>query len=697
MPAIDRRALLASGLAGLAPAIVRAAAIDADRRTGTIRDVRHVVILMQENRSFDHYFGTRAGVRGFGDRFPIPVAAGPKGPARTVWTQEGSNGPVAPFLLDTQARFELMRVEGTPHTWPDTQAAWDEGRMARWPVSKTEHALGHYAAEDLPFQFALADAFTLCDAYHCSVLTGTNTNRTMLWTGTNDPHAKAGGPAIGNSHDSFPSAGGAKDDYTWTTYPERLQAAGIDWRIYQDMADNFSDNPLAGFGAYRQAFAGAPGFSAELKARAVSTRTLADLKADVLAGRLPQVSWLISGAKDSEHPGPSSPPQGADYVARALDALTADPKVWSRTVLLVMFDENDGFFDHMPPPAAPSRDPDRPGAFLGGSTVDTAGEYHLHAAPGEAKSDPPAYVGRPYGLGPRVPLYAISPWSRGGWINSQVFDHTSVIRFLEARFGVMEPNISPWRRAVCGDLTSCFDFRAPNRARSLPLPATAATAAKAAALPKRTLPTTPAPTAPVQAHGVCPSRALPYALEVEGVERDGQLHLAFQNQGKAGAVFHLYDRLNLARAPRRYTVEPGKRLEDAVPASGPYDLWILAPNGFHRAFLGDGATGWSAGVRAMGGRLTLILRNPAAGTPWRVAAAANAYADHHPAWSATVTPGGEAVHAWALGPTHGWYDLTLSSPDAPAWRRRFAGRLESGRDSITDPAMGGPALMLYPV
>jgi phospholipase C len=113
-----------------------------------------------------------------------------------------------------------------------------------------------------------------------------------------------------------------------------------------------------------------------------------------------------------------------------------------------MFDENDGFFDHVPPPAPPSRDAS--GNVLGGSTIDTAGEYHLARHPSEAKSERDDLMGRPYGLGPRVPLYVISPWSRGGWVNAEVFDHTSVIRFLEKRFGVMEPNISAWRRAVCG-------------------------------------------------------------------------------------------------------------------------------------------------------------------------------------------------------------------------------------------------------
>ena len=173
-------------------------------------------------------------------------------------------------------------------------------------------------------------------------------------------------------------------------------------------------------------------------------------------------------------------------MARVLDALTANPQVWSRTVLLLMFDENDGFFDHMPPPAPPSRD--ARGALAGASTVDTRGEYHEIIA-GVESDDTPAHRHGVYGLGPRVPMYALSPWSRGGWVNSQVFDHTSVLRFIEQRFGVAEPNISPWRRAVCGDLTSLFDFSASEP--SFPGTTLPATAARARARPRCPAPPRP--------------------------------------------------------------------------------------------------------------------------------------------------------------------------------------------------------------
>ncbi|EFV82549.1 non-hemolytic phospholipase C, partial [Achromobacter xylosoxidans C54] len=445
-----------SALALLPASIRRALAIPANRRKGTIEDVEHIVIFMQENRSFDHYFGGLAGVRGFGDRFPIPVPASPDFERRTVWGQyngrpdAGAPRSVLPFRLDTGAAYEAMRVASTPHTWSNAQDAWDAGRMGQWPAAKKNHSMAYYTEADMPFQYAMARAFTVCDAYHCSFTGGTNTNRLFLWSGTNDGLGRGQGPALGNTYNKL-GGGDPAGAYTWTTYPERLERAGIRWRIYQDMADNYSLNPTAGFKAYRDAYHGVPGSLAALKDKALTTRSLDQLRQDVRDGTLPQVSWICATKAGSEHPSPSSPAQGADYTAKVLDALTANPDVWSKTVLLLMFDENDGFFDHMPPPAPPSRGPD--GRLAGASTVDTAGEYH-EIVTGAEKDDTAAHLHGVYGLGPRVPMYVLSPWTKGGWLNSEVFDHTSVLRFVERRFGVAEPNISPWRRAVCGDLTS---------------------------------------------------------------------------------------------------------------------------------------------------------------------------------------------------------------------------------------------------
>lgn len=702
-------------LSSFPPVIQRALAIPANQRTGTLQDVEHIVILTQENRSFDHYFGTLPGVRGFADPFPVPVMdrvgtfthksvfVQPIGGAAAVPGRPGwgsTRTAIAPFHLNTQQDFAVMRVSGTPHSWPDAQAAWDEGRMNNWPAAKQNHSLGYYKEGDLPFQFALANAFTLCDHYHCATQTGTNTNRLFLWTGGNDPLGLAGGPSTDNSHDDFNV--NPATDYTWTTYPERLQSAGITWQVYQNMGDNFTDNPLAGFRPFRDAWYQRAGYSAELRARGVTTRDIDKLKEDVLAKRLPQVSWIVATAEGSEHPGPSSPASGADYTSRVLEALTADPETWSKTVLIINFDENDGFFDHMPPPAVPSYlqyDANPANAkFSGASTVDTTGEYHHLLNGSDAR-----YQHRAYGMGPRVPLYVISPWTKGGWTNSHVHDHTSVIRFIEARFGVQEPLITPWRRAVSGDLTSCFDFAHPEDSAFVQnLPATAALRARARALTSTKTPATPTSlVAPVQNAGVRPARALPYDLQAQATAGTTGVTLRLENQGEAGAVFHVYDRLNLSLAPRRYTVEAGKSLEGVwtLAAGAAYDLWVLGPNGWHRHFTGNlprtNVTQARPELQLATDRvnldLVLTLSNNG-NLPCTFSLEALRYSDD-PAQEWSVAAGTQTTVRVAVDRDHRWYDLDLRVKELPGFSRRLAGHIENGEASVSDPAMSGPALL----
>jgi phospholipase C len=706
----------AAALTGFPAVIQRALAAQAKVVTGTIQDVKHVVILTQENRSFDHYFGTMSGVRGFGDPLPIPVVDRPGSIVRkNIWVQptEPSNATsnpavpgrsqpktVAPFRLNTRLNFNLMRVDGTPHGWGDKH--WDQGRMNYWTLTKHNHSMGYFAKDDVPFQFALANAFTVCDAYHCSLAGSTNPNRLFLWTGTNDPLGRAGGPAVSNRNDWFDNL----PDYSWTTYPERLQAAGVSWQVYQNMDDNFTDNSLVGFKSFRDGWFNRPGASADLKARGITTRDLDLLRQDVLTGNLPQVSWIVATEEGSEHPGPSSPAQGAEYTAKVLEALTANPEVWASTVLLINFDENDGFFDHVPPPAAPSvlswnADPAQR-VFAGASTVDTTGEYHEVENP---LTPSPDTLHWPYGLGARVPMFVVSPFSKGGWVNSEVFDHTSVLRFLEQRFGVMEPNISAWRRAVCGDLTSAFNFSNPNNSTAFlaQLPNTQALADKTRALnnptkPRPTLPTTL--TLPVQDLGVRPSSALPYELAATARVSTAAVIVSFENTGKAAAVFHVYDRLRLGEIPRRYTVEAGKQLigQWAVTGSGAYDLWVLGPNGFHRHLTGNAARlaavnpanpEVQVGCDRVSGDLLVKLVNTGS-APCVFRLAANRYA------AATVTEytvvaRSEQALRLPLQASGRWYDFSVKVKDQAEFSRRFAGRVETGAPSVSDPTMGGTA------
>jgi phospholipase C len=701
-----------AALSTFPPILQKALAIPANHATGSIRDVEHIVILMQENRSFDHYFGTLPGVRGFGDRFPIPVKDVPGVTGKNVWYQTNDVDPanahvVAPFHLDTQQTFEVMRVTGTPHTWPNAVNAWADGQIRTWPTFKNDHAMGYFTEADVPFQFAMANAFTICDAYHCSFHGGTNPNRLFLWTGSNDPLQIGNGPALYNDYDNVendPDGG-----YTWVTYCERLEQAGIRWQIYQNMADNFTDNPVAGFRSFRDAYSGKPGALSALLEKGLSTRDLDLLKEDVVNGTLPQVSWIVATAEGSEHPGPSSPAQGADYTAKVLEALTADPDVWSKTVLIVNFDENDGFFDHVPPPAAPSYlsydvDPSK-AKFAGATTVDATGEYHEFLPAGSAEEEK-LLLHKNYGPGPRVPLYVVSPWSKGGWVDSECFDHTSVIRFIERRFGVTEPNITSHRRAVCGDLTSAFDFASPDEGDFYEaLPETEELAARARELTETTTPPTPElPELPAQATGTRPSRALPYALHVHEAASPspGQVALRFVHAGrKAAAVFHVYDRKHLDRIPHRYVVEPRKELTglwDATEDAGDYDLWVLGPNGFHRHFTGNlnAVAAENApnpeiklGYEAIRGSLYVSLRNRGA-SPAKFTFTANAY--DHESRTVVLPARGEATQSWGLRSSGYWYDFTLTVEGLAGYTRRFAGRIETGRDSCSDPALGGPAI-----
>ena len=309
-----------SRLAGASAAIERAWAIDAKAKTGTIKDVDHVVILMQENRSFDHYFGTMNGVRGFADRFPIPLPGG-----RTVWAQANTKAQPAAdraFPAEHGADFRAHARRG--HAALLGRCAVRLGRWPHepnWPDHKQPHAMGYYIEADIPFQWALANAFTLCEAYHCSFQGGTNTNRLFHWTGTNDPAGKRGGPrSPTRTTRCRTKAPSAKEPYTWTHLSRTPRSGGRQLEDLRGHGRQFRRQPACRLqGVPRQHREGAGqqrGARGERPLHPAPRRA-----ARRRAGRpLPQVSWIISPAKDCEHPGPSSPAQGADYIARVLDA-----------------------------------------------------------------------------------------------------------------------------------------------------------------------------------------------------------------------------------------------------------------------------------------------------------------------------------------------------------------------------------------
>ena len=288
--------------------------------------------------------------------------------------------------------------------------------------------MGYYRREDLAYYHALADAFTLCDRYHCSVLGPTDPNQMYAVSGTLDPDGKHGGPLLETLSNRVGS-------YSWTTMPEQLRARGISWKAYAS-ADNYDptgDMPFPLFKQYHQ--------DPELAAGAFSNDFPSRFQADCASGALPQVSWIWGPITQSEHP-PAPTAWGEYTTDLILRALTGNPALWAKTALFVTWDENGGFFDHDPPPTPPR---------------GTAGEWvSVKPLPAAAQG-----VAGPIGLGFRVPTLVISPFSRGGFVCSDRFDHTSLLRFLERRFGAEVPNLSAWRRSVTGDLTTAFGFGTP--------------------------------------------------------------------------------------------------------------------------------------------------------------------------------------------------------------------------------------------
>ena len=688
-----------AGLAGataatalLPESIRKALAIEPNTVTGTIQDVQHIVVFMQENRSFDHYLGHLSGVRGYNDRFPVTLPNG-----KPVWfqpRQEDKSSVIAPFRYDTtNPGVNAQCIGGLPHTWATTHGAIDNGRADQWAVQKSNMTMGYHVRDDIPFHYALADAFTVCDNYFCSIPGNTHPNRMYLMTGMVDPLGTGGGPLLDNTdYIDNPFDKVQLPPFNWTTYPERLEKAGISWQIYQqgtgfdNFTGNYGTNMLACFGNFVNAPAGS-----SLQTRGMSTRPITQLKADVQANALPQVSWLLPPAAYSEHPK-FTPLYGAYYLSTILDALTSNPDVWSKTVLLVMYDENDGFFDHVVPPSAPTL----PGSGM--STVDVALERHDVVTATQAGTYTADNL--PYGLGPRVPMFVVSPWSKGGFVCSQVFDHTSVLQFIEKRFGVMETNISPWRRAICGDLTSALDF-SKSDATVPALPNTQAYVAQADLQCSRaSSQTAPASTAQqvvtAQEPGTRPARALPYELHVTGQLQPQGYALTFANTGTQGAHFWVYTG-DLSAMPRRYTVEAGKQLIDtwALDANGNYLVSVWGPNGYFRRFAGSAAADAAAKPEitpcydTANGDVYVTIANAGA-SPLTVTATDVAYGG---AARTLTIPAGQRVEAhWDLSCSSHWYDLQFAVAGNAGWVRRIAGHVETGKPSITDPAAVAPTI-----
>jgi len=747
-------------LGTLLAAVDRASAIDPADNT-TFLDAEHVVILMQENRSFDHMFGALRGVRGFNDPRAVTLPN-----QKPVWMQANAAGETyAPFRLDIKDT-KATWLGSLPHSWPDQTDARSQGNHDGWLDAKRSSradcahlpfTMGYYDREDLPFYYAFADAFTICDQHFCSSLTATTPNRLQLWTGTVREKPDANSPPnVRNSDVDYGST------VRWKTFPERLEEAGVSWRVYQNELSlpsglegehdawltNFTDNPLEWFEQYHvelrkthREFLERTGAKVPpetpLSASAVSLhekafttneddpayRELSTLeyrdgdspremqvpkgdplhrfRADVAAGKLPAVSWLVPSERFSDHPG--SPWYGSWYVAEALNILTSNPEIWRRTIFILTYDENDGYFDHVPPFVAP--DPGNPESGKVSPELDAALEYLPLAQ--DLKRHPAKNArGGPVGLGFRVPLIVASPWSRGGYVCSQVFDHTSVIQLLERLTSrqsgkdIRETNITAWRRTVSGDLSSAFrPFQSGSAAIAFPPRDTFLEQIHRAQFTR--MPSGYGqPWVPRQEPGLRPSAALPYQLSASGALSSDRtrFEIVLEAGKAAGAPFHVYTpgtfRGRTDLRTRAYAVTAGSRLDDDWELEGfenrAYHLRVCGPNGFLREFAGNPndpelqiACEYTAS-----GNLRIHARNRTE-RPVRLRLNDESYGAR--AMVLNLKPGQDRSTELDLSKSHRWYDLSIAIEGNAPFLRRYAGRVEIGKDGFSDPAFSRPA------
>ncbi|MFD1142871.1 phosphocholine-specific phospholipase C [Larkinella insperata] len=843
---LKKAALLAGGtsLFQVFPeSIQKALAID-PQPGSTVFDAEHVVILMQENRSFDHCYGMLQGVRGFND--PRAMTLPNQHP---VWLQTNGLGETyAPFRLnlkDTKATW----MSSLPHSWTNQVDARNNGKYDKWLDSKRsgnkEYAkmpltMGYYNRDDIPFYYALADAFTVCDQNFCSSLTGTTPNRLYLWTGT--IREKPDRSAKANVRNEDVDYG---DTARWTTFPERLEDHGISWKIYQNELSlpvgfegeqegwlaNFTDNPIEWFEQYNVGFSEAyqkhlvkridalPGEiqaltdklktlpetgaetekikkdlarkEAELKMgrehrekysrekfeqlpqrgknlheKAFTTNkndpdyhaltkltyhdgstereveipkgdVLHQFRADVKNKTLPTVSWVVAPENFSDHP--SAAWYGAWYISEMLDILTQNPDVWKKTVFILCYDENDGYFDHVPPFVAPH--PDKPETGLVSKGIDTSVEhvYMEHELQRKSSNAQKEARASAIGLGYRVPLVIASPWSRGGMVSSEVFDHTSILQFLEVFLSqktgkkVEEPNITAWRRTVCGDLTSVFR---PYNGEKIPLPAFVAKNEFVESIHKAQFKDLPSgykklttddieqakrgasAVVPRQEKGIRAACALPYQLYADGQLSADKKSFGITMQAKnevfgnqsAGSPFTVYALDNYASAAekperglavRDYAVSAGDSLTDRWNLTdfekGTYQFRVNGPNGFFREFIGNANDPHldiqcdyqrkTSQSKTLTGSVELKITNLDKANPITIEVKDNAY--KAPTRTKTVPKGGQASLVLELNKSFGWYDFSVRVAGNSVFEKRYAGRVETGKASFTDPAMGG--------
>lgn len=772
---LEKSSILLAGLGTssvLHPSILKALAIEPAAQS-TFYDAEHVVILMQENRSFDHAFGALKGVRGFLDKRAFIKPDG-----HSVFFQKDNTGKYA-----APARLDLRNTKSTwmsslPHSWENQQNALNKGKYDQWLQAKASGnkdykdiplTLGYYNREDLPFYYQLADAFTIFDQYFCSSLTGTTPNRLFLWSGT--LRAQQNGKVkanVVNENIDYDKARQAK----WKSFPEILEEQNVSWRIYQNeislpkgmsgeqeaWLSNFTDNPIEWFSKFNVKFSKGyhqnipnlierlkkeieknpkqkerlEAMIAELKEdevkyhpdnysklskeeknlheKAFTTNSgdpdywnletgkdengerlvvpkgdvLFQFRKDVEEKKLPLVSWLVAPEHFSDHPG--SPWYGAWYISEVLNILTKDPETWKKTIFIINYDENDGYFDHVLP-FAPPLNPGQPVDMNGKEGVEYVDRSQEYMSDPSLK-DYEKTEGT-VGLGYRVPMIIASPWTKGGFVNSEVSDHTSVLQFLEKfimkKFSkdVHIDNISDWRRAICGDLTSAFNspnVKAPqmnylnqkdyaktiNAARNKPVPDLKWYSENE--LKNNLL--------EIQERGMKPSHALPYNFHVN---LEGKA-IKMTNLKENGVPLLVYDRTRFDTDNYHfsYALYSKQELSHAVH-SGAYDYEVFGPNGFFRKFKGSSDPDLEIILvnTISKNQVELIIRN---NKKKNISVVLEDLYGKTKKTIALQKP--EEKIAFDLNNNKGWYDFNITAGDHQ-WH--FAGRIETGKISVSDP------------
>ena len=359
--------------------------------------IEHIIVLMQENRSFDHYYG-RLNTHGYeGDVDGIDLSRGERD-SNQKW--------ITPF------RIKEFCSDDPNHEWNDMHSSWNGGLNDGFVKQSGEKALSYLDESDLNYYYALANEFAIGDRYFSSVLGPTYPNRFFLYAAT----------AFGNVKNEIPSN---LDGYTQKTIFEMLNAHGVTWRYY------FTDLPVI-FNFRRM-------FLENLDKVFFSGQFEKDLR----SGNLPQVVFMDSSIIfGDEHPGYDFQ-VGERRTAKKIQHLM-ESQYWPKSVMIVTYDEAGGFADHVPPP--PACEPDE-------------------IQPDLKDGDYPARYDR-YGF--RVPVTVVSPYAKHHYVSHQIYDHASVLKFIETKFNL--PALSR-RDANANDMLDFFDFQKPRfELPSLPEP-----------------------------------------------------------------------------------------------------------------------------------------------------------------------------------------------------------------------------------